>query len=276
LVIDGFVGLYETNVEDWGRTSPRSALGLIYRGLDWVALRCADVYLIDTEVRAQALARRRSDAKKVMSLPVGAPGWARSNGEKRLVASGDRLRLLYYGNYIPLHGLGFVVEALADPRLKGRVVASFIGNGGLRMSIVEQVAKLGLTDSIKFIEPVPEDQLYEFIRSSDVVLGVFGTSAKAQSVIANKVWQGLASGRVVLTQASEALHEISPLVGSQLRTVARGGAATIAEELIVLADQGATESEYLDTDARLEAYVRSSYSRLAAALNQRRRFGRGG
>ncbi|MET8272471.1 hypothetical protein [Streptomyces sp. NPDC005096] len=55
------------------------------------------------------------------------------------------------------------------------------------------------------------------IHASDVVLGVTGPSLKAASVIANKVWQGLAFGRVVITSEDlPALAEIEQIVGQAL------------------------------------------------------------
>ncbi|WP_327432510.1 hypothetical protein [Streptomyces sp. NBC_01236] len=54
------------------------------------------------------------------------------------------------------------------------------------------------------------------IHASDVVPGVTGPSPKAASVIANKVWQGLAFGRFVITREGPALAEIAQIVEQAL------------------------------------------------------------
>lgn len=266
LVVDGFVGHYETAVEDWGLHRPRSARASLFRLIDWLAVRCADIYLIDTEVRADEIRRRYRTGSKVLALPVGAPSWAVAAQGQRSDEDDD-LRILYYGNYIPLHGLDHVVEALADPRLSGRIRATLIGDGGLRNAIEADVQARGLDDVVTFLPPVTEDRLLGFITSHDVVLGIFGTSVKAQGVIANKVWQGLAGGKTVITRSSPALTEVASIVGSQLRQVT-GMSSSIADELVGLAD--GELAEHPETADRLESFVASAYERLGDRLSTSR------
>ena len=51
-------------------------------------------------------------------------------------------------------------------------------------------------------------ELSSLIGRADICLGIFGTSQKAASVIPNKVYQCLASGRHVVTRRSPAMEEI--------------------------------------------------------------------
>ena len=95
------------------------------------------------------------------------------------------------------------------------------------------------------------------------MLGVFGTSAKAGSVIANKVWQGLACGRVVVTRRSAALDEIAGLVGGQLVTVEPGSSAAI-ETALGSIDPGVAVRG--DPAARLQEYVDRRFADLGRSL----------
>src|SRR5665647_3706807 len=54
-VLDWFVGLYETNVEDWGRFSGRSWKGRLNAGFDRWSARTADLVVTDTQCRARAI-----------------------------------------------------------------------------------------------------------------------------------------------------------------------------------------------------------------------------
>ncbi|WP_161580423.1 glycosyltransferase [Subtercola vilae] len=266
LIVDGFVGMYETHIGDWADHSPSSLKARLYRLIDWVAFRASDLYLIDTEVRAEAIRSHYSLSRLVMSLPVGAPSWA-VPAPLRDPAAG-KLRLLYYGNYIPLHGTDTIIEALTDPRVREAVSVTFIGDGKLRARAEQLVVERGLSGIVTFVDAVPSFELANAIARHHVVLGVFGTSDKAGSVIANKVWQGLASGRMVITQQSKALLEIAQYCGPQLRTTAPGNPVALADELADLVGQLDPGTDWVFSGAAqaLETYVEEKYSSLRLQL----------
>lgn len=259
LIVDAFVGMYETNVEDWKRVSPASARGRIYRFFDWLASRLSNIALIDTEVRTLRLIQ--DGARTAISCPVGAPEWARPSLESQ---DTSKLRILYYGNYIPLHGLDFVVDNLArTTHLDMEIV--FIGDGEGRPPIEERAVSAGL--SIQFFANVPESDLITYIHNADIVLGVFGESEKAATVIANKVWQGLAAGRHVITRSSEALEEIRNIVGRQLIVVDVDNPFGLAEAIIEV--EPASHSRFNNTHLKLEQYVDAKFDRLRRAIDKR-------
>lgn len=272
LVVDGFVGKYETVVVDRGMASPRSATALVLRFVDALAVRCSDLFLVDTELRAEAL-RERHRGARVISLPVGAPAWAVPRPLERPT---DRLRVLFYGSYLPLHGGETIIGAL--PHMRHRVALTMVGtaaHAGGPHDLAEQARRGRVADRVRFLPAVDARRLGQLIAEHDVVLGLFGTSAKASSVIANKVWQGLAAGRRVVTRHSAALEEIAPLVGSQLRTVAPGDALELARVLDEIA--GSPPCFFPDSARRLEEYVEGRFARWEQqmlALTTARRRGR--
>lgn len=228
VVIDGFVGLYETAVGDWASVSPRSFRARILALQDHLAASCADLFLIDTEVRAEAIRAALRPGAPVLALPVGAPDWALY----RAPAERGPLRLLYYGNYIPLHGLDIVLDALDLLSAQRDFHVVFVGDGPLRPGIESRVKRSAWSAAADFRAPVPEQRLAELIAESDVVLGIFGSSAKASGVIANKVWQGLACGRTVVTQKSPALADLPESVRPLLVSTAPGSPRALAEALV--------------------------------------------
>lgn len=266
LIVDFFIGLYETHVEDRKAVAPNSAKGRLYNAFDRFAIARADLVLTDTEVRAARLSAAYRTRGPVMSLPVGAPTWARP-AAVRDRASGSATRYLYYGNYIPLHGIDVLIESFAslDPRFEHSV--TMLGDGEDRAAAEAAVAHFGLESRFSFIGPVAESDLRDVIVNHDVILGVFGDSVKASSVIANKVWQGLACGKHVVTRQSPALDELAPVVGSQLIQAADGSAGAIARALTSAA-VGA-EVPASDVAYKLESYVQSKYLSLGAWIYQR-------
>ncbi len=263
-IVDGFIGLHETAVLDWKRYSPRSFRAIRLRLLDWIAVRCSDVYLIDTTMRAEAIRRKyRIDrTERVQAIPVGAPDWATWSRPTR--AKGMPLRLLYYGNYIPLHGVPLFLKGLSLAKCDWRL--KMIGDGPSREAIKRLAMDLGVDKRVTFLDPVPEADLLPMIQQSDVVLGVFGNSPKATSVVANKVWQGLACGRHVLTQGSAAIEELRPIVGGLLVATEQGSATSIARELDHFADTFNTATSSPQVTTLLTDFVNDALSHFVEEL----------
>jgi glycosyltransferase involved in cell wall biosynthesis len=265
LVVDWFVGLHETRIEDPGNPS-FGMKAAAYRLLDRAGVRLANLTITDTVVRARELTRRYKPARPVLSLPVGAPSWARPDGATQ--SHIGPLKVLYYGNYVPLHGVETILDAFASDSLRGQAQLTMIGDGHRRPDAESAVASHGLSESVRFLNSVPESQLLELIHAHDVVLGIFGTSSKAATVIANKVWQGLASGRTVVTRSSDALSEIATIVGPALVQVPPGDSESLAKSLRSLADEAGSHPSSTRIASALENYVAESFATFGATIRE--------
>lgn len=267
LVVDGFVGQYETMIEDWKKARPGTLRARWYANVDRLACRLADLVLIDTRVRARAL-EAAHPGTEVLSLPVGAPGWARPVPER--APRKGRVEVLYYGNYIPLHGLPVVLAAIGRAAREIDLSVTLVGYGAPRPDIERQAARLGVDGVCRFVDPVPEEELAGFIAAADIVLGIFGDSDKARSVIANKVWQGLACGRTVVTRTSPALAEIAGVCGEQLVQVDGDDDEELVAALAaaLVATPGRAHGVAAETAAALEAYVASEYDRFGRRVEE--------
>lgn len=260
LVVDGFVGAEETVVDV--RQGQRAAVARrLARAFDWFAMRTADWVLIDTDMRRDDLQRRhralRRGSGRVLTLPVGSPGWSAAVPP---VGDSDVLRVLYYGNYIPLHGAEHLVEGVARASRATRL--TMVGDGQSRGAVERRVAELDL--DVEFVGRVAERELADLIAQSDVVAGIYGGSPKAGSVIANKVWQGLAAGRWVVTRTSPALAEIRDIAGDWLVEVPDRDAGAIAAALDALA-QGRRQGP-ADVGVLLEDYVARRFTEAFRAI----------
>lgn len=109
-------------------------------------------------------------------------------------------RVLFYGQFIPLHGMEVIAEAARLCEGQG-ILWEVIGDGqeGERFRGMLQAHAL---TSLTWIPWVPYADLIEHIHAADLCLGIFGTSAKAGRVIPNKVFQVLAAGRALITAQS--------------------------------------------------------------------------
>lgn len=226
VAMDLFISLYDTAVIDRGLTGRGSPKARLIRGLEWLACRAADRVLIDTGPHARYIEELFAlPADSVGSVPVGA-----ETGDfprQPPVQPGERPRILFYGQLIPLHGIRTVLDAALSER--GRNFDWVIIGSGQETPVVE--ARLGSASPahVTWKRWVPYEELAGEIRNSDLCLGVFGTSRKAASVVPNKVYQCLASGRHVVTRASPAMDELAPDGDSGLTLVEAGSADALLD-----------------------------------------------
>jgi len=104
--------------------------------------------------------------------------------------------VLYHGAYLPLHGTEYIVEA-ARMTQDEDIQWDFLGWGAYK---AETEAKAAGIRNIRFLEKVPYVDVPKVICAHDVVLGVFGTTAKASRVIGNKVYECMACARPTINE----------------------------------------------------------------------------
>jgi glycosyltransferase involved in cell wall biosynthesis len=272
-VVDFFVGLVETLVIDRELVQRRSLKARVLHAFDAFAARHADILITDTQVRADRLSARKEVARTALSLPVGAPGWARP----RAVAgthTPDKPRtvqFLYYGNYVPLHGVPTLLRGIAAIDSDVQWTLTMLGRGQDLALATALIEELGLANRTTFLDSVPEAELADVVHAHDVILGIFGQSDKAATVIANKVWQGLASGKIVVTRQSPALKEIESIVGPLLQQVDGSDAESITSALTAIArrlESSPTAAAMgSGVAADLERYVVEKYSLFGVRLS---------
>lgn len=164
-------------------------------------LRCADWLVADTNAHAELFrallaGEPAASMPRIHVVPVGAEE-ALFHPQDRTPSSAP-VRVLFYGSFIPLQGAQVIVEAARQCRDAG-VHWHLVGNGPLKQDC--QALAAGLPD-VTFEDWLPYGDLPSRIHRADIVLGVFGTTAKAGRVIPNKVYQALACGKPVVTRTA--------------------------------------------------------------------------
>jgi len=117
----------------------------------------------------------------------------------------DRFRVTYHGGYLPSHGMDAILGAAALLRDQPGVCFEFYGSGPEKERIVRRAAELGLSN-ITFHGFVDQDELLDGLATAHVCLGVFGTTRQANFTVQNKVWEGLAMGRPVISGDSPTIR----------------------------------------------------------------------
>lgn len=206
LVLDAFISLSDTLVDDRGKVSWVHPYAWFLYMVDFLSCHSADEVLIDTEAHRQFFIKRfrlKPSKVRVVYLEARTDMFFPKETQKPEGSFG----VLFYGTYIPLQGIEYIVGAAAilEP-IHPHIHFTLIGSGQTYKSIREMVEKKGV-DNITFMDRVDFAELPNLIRGAHLNLGIFGTSAKASRVIPHKVYDAMACGMHVLTADTPAIHE---------------------------------------------------------------------
>jgi glycosyltransferase involved in cell wall biosynthesis len=272
LVFDPLVSLYDTFAGDRGLVGASGPAARVASRVDGAAFGGADVVLADTTAHgryfheALGVPERRLEVVLVGALPIEVV--------RPEPAADDRpadgpLVVVQYGKWSPLHGTETVLDAAAALRYEPyRFV--LIGEGQMSAALLDGVARRRLTN-VELPGSMPVHELRSRVAAADVCLGVFGASDKAARVIPNKVFDGLAAGRPVVTRDSPAARELLVDGENALLVPAADGGA-LADALRRLRDVGERARLAAAASALYEARCTPAVigARLLAALEARR------
>jgi len=234
LAADPLISRVDTLLGEWGKYRPGTLDAWANAKWDRVAMRWPAVVVADTEVHA----RRFAGAADRIPFPVvyvGADDAFFDLPDEEPQA--EAFTVLYAGGFLPLHGMGTILEA-AEKLRDTEIVFDLVGTGIQYDAARDRARERGLTN-VRFFGKRPIEELPGRMFHSHVVLGVFGDSGEAMRVIPNKVSQGLAAGRCVVTGDTEAARELLTPGGDAV-LVRPGDADALADALRVLASDAQT------------------------------------
>lgn len=223
VIFDAFISLFDTVVSDRRLASRRSFVGRLARTMDRAACRLADLNLADTPPHARYLSTlSRTPLERFRVLWVGAQEGV---FQPRPGSTPDPDLVLFYGTFIPLQGVETIVRAAKRLEPDG-IRVRIIGDGQERHAVDRLASELEPTN-LERIGLVPLERLPQEIAAAGVCLGIFGTTEKADRVVPNKLYEGLAVGRPVVTGDTTAVR--SAFEGGEVVTVPVGDAEALAD-----------------------------------------------
>jgi glycosyltransferase involved in cell wall biosynthesis len=205
IIFDAFFSIYDTAISDWGIAKKDSLSSRLFHFLDWLACSLATLVLVDTKAQKEFFCKEfKLPESKVYWLYVGADDSVfvptlRSQ-------KSDTFRVLYVGNYVPLHGVSVILEAaqiLARENIEFWLVGD---NHGTDPALQARINALDHA-RVRFFAWMRPEELRARIAQADVCFGVFGTSEKAKRVIPGKAFLALAMAKPLITGDSQAARE---------------------------------------------------------------------
>ncbi|MBI2524266.1 glycosyltransferase, partial [Candidatus Peregrinibacteria bacterium] len=209
LLFDAFLSLYDTNVRDRRRVPRWHPLACLWYFVDLASCHLADEVLIDTEEHKKYFVKTfflRPEKVRVIYLASRSDLFFPKPKTYNLKPE-SWFDILFYGSYIPLHGIEHILHAAAllqdrSPQIRFTIVGS-----GQEQPAMHALARELHLQNVAFLPFVPLNDLPSLIHSADLCLGIFGTSGKARRVIPHKVYDAVACGVPVITADTPAMRE---------------------------------------------------------------------
>ena len=199
LIIDPLISAYEKEVFERNKCDPDSLKGKKRRYREADLFSRADIVVADTPAHADYFNTELNvSLDKLMTLYVGA--------ETDLFKPADvphlkkPYQILFCGSFLKLQGAETIVAAAKQTRDLG-IEWILLGEGDLKSDCMQMARGY---DHIRFEPWLDYHMLPGRISKAHVLLGIFGTSLKADLVIPNKIFQAMAMGRAVITRRSKA------------------------------------------------------------------------
>jgi len=205
LIIDSFLCLYDTLINDRKMFQPGSFRARLVSQLERYTLNSADMIFIDTEQqRNSLLVAYGLSPEKIVVTPVGIDEsvWMPLAPLPKI----KEFILLFWGTFIPLHGVEVIVRAAevigqTHPEIKIKM----IGDGQTADAVARHIASRDFNNLEWDRELVSGAELRINVEKSHCLLGIFGTSEKAGNVIPYKVYQAMASNKILITRDGPAM-----------------------------------------------------------------------
>ena len=199
MIIDPLISAFEKEAFERNKYHPESSRGIRRRSWETDLFSRADIVVADTPAHAEFYRTElRVPLENLKTLYVGAE--THMFQPREIPPLRKPYQILFYGGFLRLQGVEVIVEAAKQVRDLD-MTWTLLGEGDSKSQCVEMA--LGHRH-IRFEPPIDYQKLPDRISQAHVVLGIFGTTLKADVVIPNKMFQAMAAGRPIITRRSKA------------------------------------------------------------------------
>jgi len=179
--------------------------------------------------------------------------------------SPTRFMVLYYGTFIPNHGAKVIIEAAKLLQTQADIHFQMIGDGPTKATC-QKLAQTYQLNNITFIDWLPKENLSLAIASADIVLGVFSETTQSKMTIHNKIYEGLAMKKPVITGYSETITSTFTH-NEHLFLVARNNPPELAKAILTLKNTP-TQRLYLSKQGYLKIIEEFTIPKLGEKFKQ--------
>ncbi|PIY79264.1 MAG: hypothetical protein COY81_03570 [Candidatus Pacebacteria bacterium CG_4_10_14_0_8_um_filter_43_12] len=197
LIFNPLLIIYVGFSEEQRILSKSSMLGKAIKFFEGLAYQACDLVFADTPFQEEFLKNIFGVPQaKLKVLAIGADD--RYYRFTPYVNKSNKINVVYYGLYSPIHGVEYIIDAANKLKRNSNIHFTMVGNGNTFDKNYKKSQKLNLKN-ITFFYDVPLSSHPAIIEKADIFLGFLGDSPTVKRVIPNKVYQGLALNKIVIT-----------------------------------------------------------------------------
>lgn len=206
LVFNPLLIIYTGFAEEQGILNKNSLMGYAAKYGESLIYNMCDMVFADTPLQKQFLIDRLNvKEEKIRVLPIGADDsyyrYTPYTNDKK------KLNVMYYGLYSPIHGVEYIIEAARLLKNDADIIFTFVGNGNRFQENYDRAQKLGLKNCV-FYPNTPLSEHPAIIEKGDIFLGFLEKHPSVDRIIPNKIYQGLALNKVVLTADAQVTRSL--------------------------------------------------------------------
>ena len=206
IIFNPLVVFYTGFVNDQGILKEGSFLANILKWGEKMIYKMSYLVLADTKLQEKHL----HDVfgvpnSKMKVLAIGADDAIYKYSPKKGDAS--EFNVVYYGLYSPLHGVEYILDAAEICKKDKAIKFLMVGKGNTYQKCVEDANKRGLTNVI-FYPDLTEVDAFETLAQGNVFLGFLQKHPSVDRIVPNKVYQGLALGKAVISGDTPVMREV--------------------------------------------------------------------
>jgi glycosyltransferase involved in cell wall biosynthesis len=210
LVWDVFMSIYLIAMERGLDKKNKFIVNLIHN-VESKALRLPDMLIQDTKEYVSWFENEYNlSGKQFRLVPTGADD--RIFNPQNVITNKKvdaTFLVLYYGSFIPNHGIMKIAEAINQLKNEREIFFRFIGEGPEKNSFLYFI-KENKIENVQLFEWMSQEDLLHQISEADVCLGAFGDTPQSLMTVQNKIYECLAMGKPIITGDSPAVRSVFP------------------------------------------------------------------
>lgn len=204
LVFNPLIIIYTGLTEEQNIVKKGSLFGRVIKFGESLIYKASDLVLADTPFQKTHIIKEFDIAEnKIKVLPIGADDKIYPYAPKS--KDNKDFNVVYYGLFSPIHGIAYLVKAAKLLEKEKSIKFVLVGNGNTYDSDYKLAKSLKLKNVV-FHKNLTEANSFETLKEADIFTGFLENHPVVKRVVPNKVYQGLALGKVVLTAYSPAIE----------------------------------------------------------------------
>ena len=236
------------------------------RAQERLAFETADVIITPSLVTKRYIAHQGVGEEKVTVIPNGVD--AALFHASPLTTHHSPLTVLYLGTLAPWQGVDFLLDALklviAQKPMRLQILG--VGRREWRKALEKRVRKLGLTEHVEFLPPIPHEQVPALIHAANICVAPLAPTERniVQGCCPVKIFEYMACGKPIVAANLPVVREILTHEDDALLYKVHKP-SRLAERLLRLAEDGELRQR-LSENALRKAREQFSWQRAQEGL----------